>query len=411
MDISTWQQAATEGPAPFEELCDRFFGQHGSQRTAESFVWGTGSDNVALFDEQTVELERVEIARARAWQETIFEAGAGWLSGPQEFGGAGLAAQFEQIFRDKERNYDLPSRAALGIGTTMVGPTVHLFGSEAAKTAILPKIFRGEAIACELFSEPGAGSDLANARTSAVRVGSQWRLNGQKVWTSGAHYSDVGQAICRTNPDAPKHLGTTVFLIDMHAPGVAVRPLRQMTGGARFNEVFLDDVMVDDEYRLGDVDDGWNVTRHTLLLERSSMARGEGRANTEVFRTDRLVALLRHLGLDQDDVHRQRLADLIVHTSVARFATAAAIAALRDDDLPGPEFSRGKLALTENYRRLSELAVGALGPSSAADTGDWGTFAWSQLTLGQHGFGIAGGTTEIVRTMLAERVLGMPRRP
>src|SRR5580658_3391342 len=212
----------------------------------------------------------------------------------------------------------------------MVGPTIEKHGTAAAKEKYLRPIYRGDAIACELFSEPAAGSDLANVRTRARRDGRKWVLNGQKVWTSGAHYSDVGQAICRTAPDAPKHHNLSVFLVDMHSPGLTIRPLRQMTGGALFNEVFLDDVVVDDDFRLGEVDDGWAVTRTTLLFERRSIAAGEGRANTDVFRMYRLVRLLRDQGLAEDPVLRRQLVDLHIRVEVARLATAQAAGQARD---------------------------------------------------------------------------------
>jgi acyl-CoA dehydrogenase len=242
-----------------------------------------------------------------------------------------------------------------------------------------------------------------------VRDGDEWILTGQKVWTSGAHYSDIGEIITRTAPDKPKHKGLTMFLIDMHAPGIEIRPLRQMTGGASFNEVFLTEVRVPDSHRLGDVDEGWTVALTTLMNERASIGGGGvGGASTG---TSRLIETARRMGVADDPLIRQRLAGVYAHSTVARYNNLRAMAKIRAGQLPGPEMSIAKLSLTTNMRRTAELIGEILGPSLVADDGEWGRYAWAEYVLGLPGLRIAGGTDEVMRNILGERVLGLPKEP
>ncbi len=208
--------------------------------------WGQGSDEVSLFEEvdRTVELE--ELAKAKAWRAKRFDAGLGWITGPAQLGGRELPGTFERAYSSLESRYEVPSQTFFGIGLGMVAPTIKDHARPEVAADLLPKLYRGDIVGCQLFSEPGAGSDLASLQTRAERDGDEWLLTGQKVWTSGAHYSDIGEIICRTDVEQPKHKGLTGFVVDMHAPGVEVRPLRQMTGGAAFNEVFFDEVRVPD---------------------------------------------------------------------------------------------------------------------------------------------------------------------
>jgi len=270
-------------------------------------------------------------------------------------------------------------------------------------------MYRGDLVGCQLFSEPAAGSDLAGLQTRAERDGDEWIVNGQKVWTSGAQYSDIGEIICRTDPDAPKHKGLTGFVVNMKAPGVEVRPLRQMTGGASFNEVFFTDVRIPDDHRLGDVNQGWSVALTTLMNERASI--GGGGAGGGATSTTRLIELLRHLGKEGDPVLRQRVADVYINAQVAKYTNQRAMAKIKAGGLPGPEMSIAKLSLTNNMTRVANLLSLALGPKLIADTGEWGTFAWSELVLGIPGMRVAGGTDEIMRNIVGERVLGLPKEP
>jgi acyl-CoA dehydrogenase len=255
-----------------------------------------------------------------------------------------------------------------------------------------------------------AGSDLAGLQTRAERDGDEWIINGQKVWTSGAQYSDIGEIICRTDPDVPKHKGLSGFIVDMRAPGVEVRPLRQMTGGASFNEVFFTDVRVPADHLLADANQGWTVALTTLMNERASIGGGGG-GGGGVIGSGRLVEMLRHFNRDGDPIARQRLAEVFIHSKVSSYTTLRAMEKIKAGQLPGPEMSIAKLSLTNNLRRVSDLVSLVLGPRLIADTGEWGTYAFAELVLGLPGMRVAGGTDEIMRNIVGERVLGLPKEP
>jgi acyl-CoA dehydrogenase len=291
----------------------------------------------------------------------------------------------------------------------MVAPTILAHATDKVKDAYLRKMYRGDLVGCQLFSEPAAGSDLAGLQGRAERDGDEWVLNGQKVWTSGAQYSDIGEIIMRTDFDAPKHKGLTGFVVDMHAPGVEVRPLRQMTGGASFNEVFFTDVRVPDDHRLGDVNEGWTVALTTLMNERAAIGGGGGGAG--IVGTQRLIEMARKMGKANDPLVRQALAEIYANGAIARYTNLRAMAKIKAGQLPGPEMSMGKLSLTNNLRRISDFVSLVLGPRLVADSGEWGTFAWAEFVLGQPGMSIAGGTDEILKNIVGERVLGLPKEP
>jgi len=298
-----------------------------------------------------------------------------------------------------------------GIGLGMVAPTILAHGTDVAKDAYLRAMHRGDLVGCQLFSEPGAGSDLAGVETRAVRDGDEWVISGQKVWTSGAQYADLGEVLCRTDPEQPKHRGLTAFVVDMHAPGVEVRPLRQMTGGASFNEVFFEDVRVPDDHRLGDVNDGWRVALTTLMNERASIGSGSGGAGAGVSSIDRLGAMLRQFGKADDPVLRDELVRIWIGFQVGKLTGQRATDKIKAGQLPGPEMSIGKLALTHNLTALSEWVSRVLGPRVTADTGEWGTYAWAEYILGTPGMRLGGGTDEVMRNIVGERVLGLPKEP
>jgi alkylation response protein AidB-like acyl-CoA dehydrogenase len=375
----------------------------------ESNAWGEGSDRVNLLSEKTREEELRDLQVARAWRQQAFDAGFVWISGPPEYGGRGLPGAYEQIYQSVEAGFDVPSQAPFGIGLGMVAPTILAHATPAVKEAYLRPMWRGDIVGCQLFSEPVAGSDLAGLQTRAERDGDEWVINGQKVWTSGAQLSDIGEIICRTDPDLPKHKGLTGFVVDMHAPGVEVRPLRQMTGGASFNEVFFTDVRVPDDHRLGDVNHGWTVALTTLMNERASI--GGGAVGVGAMATDRLMEVLRHAGRADEPIARQQIAAIFINTKVSAYTSQRAMAKIKAGGLPGPEMSIAKLSLTNNMRRVSDLLSLVLGPSLIADNGTWGTYAWSELVLGIPGVRVAGGTDEIMRNIIGERVLGLPKEP
>ena len=377
--------------------------------TDQRFVWGEGDDDLALFEEVDPEAEQRQLAEAKAWRAKRFDAGFGSISGPVQYGGRELPAAYDRAYAQLEAKYAIPDQSFFGIGLGMVAPTILAHATDVVKEAYLAKMYRGDLVGAQLFSEPGAGSDLAGLQTKAVRDGDEWILTGQKVWTSGAQYSDIGEVICRTDADLPKHKGLTGFVVDMHAPGVEVVPLRQMTGGASFNEVFFNEVRVPDDHRLGDVNQGWSVALTTLMNERASIGAGGGGGGLGLANSVRLAEMLRHFGLDQDPVHRQALADLYIKFQVAKFTNQRALDKIKAGQAPGPEMSIAKMALTQNLTQTADFVAGALGPRLIADTGEWGTYAWSQFVLGTPGMRIAGGTDEVLRNIVGERVLGLPK--
>ena len=396
-------------PEQFEVMVRSFFDANAPKRSEEKFVWGEGTDQVGLFAERTPEQDAADLAVARSWAQTVFDAGFGWITGPPAYGGRGLPRDYQKIFSAVASGYKTPSMSAYGIGLGMVAPTILDHATEEVRKAYLARMYRGDIVGCQLFSEPSAGSDLASLQTKAVRDGDEWIINGQKVWTSGAQHSDIGEIICRTDPDLPKHRGLTGFVIDMHAPGVEVRPLRQMTGGASFNEVFFTDVRVPDSHRLGEVNGGWTVALTTLMNERAAIGGGGGGLGLPTSR--RLVELARTRGRSGDPLIRQQLATVIINERVAGYINLRAMAKIAIGQLPGPEMSLGKLSLTSNMVRTCELLSSMLGPSLVADTGAWGTYAWSQYLLGVPGIRIAGGSDEVMRNIIGERVLGLPKDP
>ena len=372
------------------------------------FVWGEGTDKVAMFEERDRQAEMESLAQAQAWRGKRFDNGFGWITGPAAYGGRELPAAYQRAYDALESKFAVPNQSFFTIGLGMVAPTILAHGTDAAKDAYLKAMYRGDIVGCQLFSEPGAGSDLASLQTRAERDGEEWLITGQKVWTSGAQYSDIGEIIARTDPDLPKHKGLTGFVVDMRAPGVEIRPLRQMTGGASFNEVFFNEVRVPDSDRLGDVNNGWNVALTTLMNERAAIGAGGGGGGGAGLLT-RAIEMTRAFGLSGDPLVRQQLADLVVHARVAQYTNQRAMDKIRSGQLPGPELSIAKLASTQQATRLAEFVAGILGPKITADTGEWGTYAWSQLVMGTPGGRIAGGSDEVMRNIVGERVLGLPK--
>ena len=374
------------------------------------FVWGEGSDDVSLFEEVDRDVELEQLAEAKAWRAKRFDNGFGWITGPAEFGGRELTTAHERAYQSLEAKYATPNMGFFGIGLGMVAPTILAHAEPEVKQAYLAKMYRGDIVGCQLFSEPGAGSDLASLQTKAERDGDEWIITGQKVWTSGAHYSDIGEIICRTDSDLPKHKGLTGFVVDMRAPGVEIRPLRQMTGGASFNEVFFNEVRVPDNHRLGDVNQGWTVALTTLMNERASIGGGSG-GGMGLASVTRLAELCRHFDVIDDPLVRQKMMDVYINFQVSRYTNQRAMDKIKRGQLPGPEMSIAKLALTNNLWRTANFVADVLGPRITADTGEWGTFAWGGLLLGVPGMKVAGGTDEVMKNIVGERVLGLPKDP
>jgi alkylation response protein AidB-like acyl-CoA dehydrogenase len=369
--------------------------------------WGEGSDSVAVFENWTAEQELDQTRQIQAYEQARFDAGFGALTWPAEYGGRGLSIAHELAFRHAEAQFEVPRRTEMfPVTQQLVAPTIAQWGTPAQRERYVRAMLRTDVIACQLFSETEAGSDLAAVRSQAVRHGDGWRLDGHKVWTSGARVADVGIALCRTDSSA-KHAGLTMFLVPMRAEGVTVSPIRQMTGGSSFNEVRLESVAVDDDARLGPVGGGWKVALTVLASERLD----SGSLGLE--NADRAVELARHRADSRalDAVERDAVADLITRSYVQRLTGMRVAAAVVAGSDPGPEASVGKLLATDTMARTSEVVRQLLGPDLALDPGRWGTWAWTEHVLGAPGYRIAGGTDEIQHNILAERVLGLPREP
>ncbi|MDV7243397.1 MULTISPECIES: acyl-CoA dehydrogenase family protein [Rhodococcus] len=374
-------------------------------RTAS--VWGSGSDSVAVFENWTAEQEREHTDEISRYEKLKFDAGWGALNWPTEYGGHDLPLSYVLAFRRAEEAFDIPRRTEMfSVTQQLVAPTIAQWGTEEQKARYVRALLRTDLIACQLFSETEAGSDLAAVRTKAVQNPDRtWQIDGHKVWTSGASVSDFGVAVCRTDPAAAKHAGLTVFLVPMDARGVTIRPIRQMTGGSSFNEVYLDTVTLDDTYRLGPVGKGWQVALTVLAAERLDGG------NLGLANADQAVALAQNLGRELSEIERDKVADLVTRSYLQRVSNMRVAGALVAGNNPGPEASLGKLLATDTMARTSEVARMLLGRDLTADSGRWGTFAWSEHVLGAPGYKIAGGTDEIQHNIIAERVLGLPREP
>ena len=371
-------------------------------------TWGAGSDDVSVFHNIDFDAERNLLDEAMVWQRAKFDAGFGAIQWPIEFGGAALPAPFEDAFDEAEAAYEIPGHhETFSVTVHLVAPTIRTFGTDAQKRELIPRFLRTAELCCQLFSEPGAGSDLAGLATRAVRDGDEWVINGQKTWSSGARFAAWGELICRTDPGVPKHAGQTAFIVPMDTPGITIVPIRQMSGGSSFNEVFFDDVRIPDRLRLGDIGQGWKVALTTLGFERGASGSGRG-AQSVGGSWPQLLALAQHRAADDDAMIRDRLARLYSLDRIRELLAARVAAAVRSAATPGPEASLGKLLWTQWMTAAGDLAAQILGPQICADTGEWGTYAWAAHVLGAPGYRIAGGSDEIQHNIIAERVLGLP---
>ncbi|ULR48016.1 acyl-CoA dehydrogenase family protein [Streptomyces deccanensis] len=364
---------------------------------------------LAVFHNLPEDEERLLLERCRAYQRARFDAGYQALTLPRDKGGAGLTAAHAAAFAEEESAFDVPpSTELISVTVRLVAMAVSLFGTPEQRQDHARAFLRTDLLACQLFSEPGAGSDLAALRTRARREGEEWVIDGQKVWTSGAQFAEYGLLLARTDPEVVKQAGITAFLVPMDAPGVEVRPIRQMSGGASFNEVFLSGVRVPDRLRIGQPGQGWEVATATLGFERTASGSGNRRKGGTF--TD-VLALARSLGRTDDPLVRQRLADLYVRTEL-RAATVDRVArASASGGRPGPEASLTKLMASDLLTRTGQVAAELMGARISADTGEPGTFAWTEHLLGAPGYRLAGGTDQIQRNLIGERVLRLPPEP
>ena len=376
----------------------------------QEVVWGQGSDNVAIFHNFTDEHELERLNAVKAWQRKKFDAGYAMINWPTDIGGRGLPATYVRAYISEEMKFHIPNAGELPpTSMGLIATTVAAFGTPEQKKKFVAPLMRMDICGCQLFSEPSAGSDLAGLTTRAVRDGDEWILNGQKVWTSGARFAEWGLAITRSDFDVPKHKGLTAFMVPFDLPGVEVRGIKQMSGGSNFNEVFFTDARIPDEYRLGEVGEGWRVALTCLGFERDHSSSSTSSHTGGTYK--QVIAAATWAGLADDPIIRQSLSDLYIQHKVAQLTNRRAAAGLRAGQTPGPEGSLGKLMWTANMTRISDVISQILGARLIADGGEWGTYAWSEHVLGAPGYRIAGGSDEIQRNIIGERVLGLPVEP
>ncbi|MFZ9676386.1 MAG: acyl-CoA dehydrogenase family protein [Ilumatobacteraceae bacterium] len=345
------------------------------------------------------------VQACRDWQRVLFDHGWAGITWPAQYGGKGASAIQAAIFNEEMAQFDVAvGTFAVSIG--MVGPTLIAHGTPEQQHKHLAPILKGEEVWCQLFSEPGSGSDLASLGTRAVRDGDDWVVNGQKVWTSLGQYADYAILLARTDVDQPKHAGITYFILDMKTPGIEVRPITQITGVQHFNETFLTDVRIPHANVVGGVNEGWKVAQTTLANERNFIGSGGSWSATD------LVDLAQRRGCASDPHVRQRLAQAVSRQETLKYLGFRMRTAMSQRRMPGPEMLTLKLAFANHWRLSAETAIGILG----ADAMLWGDDAaednqWGQHLLSQFAIRIGGGTDEIQHNIIAERGLGLPREP
>jgi alkylation response protein AidB-like acyl-CoA dehydrogenase len=344
--------------------------------------------------------ERYGDSFGREWSKLLYEGGYAGLTWPKEYGGAGAPYSFQAIFYEEIARAGAPGHIGV-IGLGMAGPTIMAHGSEEQKQAHLAKILSAEEIWCQGFSEPDAGSDLAAARTRAERRDDVYVVNGQKVWSSFAHIADFCILVTQSDPDAPRYQNLTYLIVDMHAPGVEVRPLRQITGEAEFNEIFFNDVEVPVSNRLGEEGQGWQVAMTTLLHERGTLGFALTAALEASF--NKLLEVARER-VNGDERARERIATEWIELQALRYTNYRSLGTLQRTGIPGPEGSAIKLRWSEQNQRLTKLGRELLGPEGILDDG-W----WHHQQLRSRGNTIEAGTSEVLRNIVAERVLGLPK--
>lgn len=403
-------QAGERPTVPLDEFlaaAERFLDAHAPRLGAASAPWGTGADAVGFAARSEVDA-RSAVAAARQWLRDQFDAGFGWITGPVERGGAGLPPSYERAYLELRKRYRIPDLFPVRTGATIVAPSLLEAADEDVLDEVLVPILRGDLVLCQLFSEPDAGSDLANIQTRARRDGDEFVLNGQKVWSSGAHYSDLGLCLARTASDRGKHGGISAFLVDIRAAGVELRSIRQINGATEFDEVFLTDVAVPAKRLVGELHGGWAVVGEILARERAAI--GEERISDQ-FYVDRLLALVRRTDRVGDPQTRADVARAYTSLRLARWLPRRLLAGVAVDAAPGPELGLAKLALCRALADVDRAATGMVGIASVVETLEWGTRVWGDFSVGWRGSAIGGGTTEVVRNGVAERVLGLPREP
>ncbi|MEV0345509.1 acyl-CoA dehydrogenase family protein [Nonomuraea sp. NPDC050022] len=343
------------------------------------------------------------VARAKDFMARLYDAGYSGITWPARWGGQGLTQAEERAFAAAARDFTLPTYV-FSIGLGMTGPTLVDRGTDEQRERFVRPLLRGEEIWCQLFSEPGAGSDVASLQTRAVRDGDDWIVNGQKVWTSVAHHADWGLLLARTDVEVPKHKGLTMFVVDMRHPGVTIRPLKDMTGRANFNEIFFDDVPIPDAHRVGEVNDGWSVAVTTLLHERLSISAGVGMGQGKDDPTS--LAALRQVVDTTDPLVRDELVELHIRSRALALFNQRLSQETKAGIFPGARGSAAKLLLAELYLYQADLATRLVGPEAVV-----GGHPLAQAISMAPGMSLGGGTNEIMRNIIGDRVLNLPPEP
>ena len=386
----------TSEEASFRAKARAFLDKNAKKRDGAGMLYRAGSEDPSFRNE------------AKAWQAKKADAGYAGITWSKDWGGQGGSTIQQVIYDQEEAKYAVP-RGIFEIGLGMCIPTLCTWGTQAHRDAHVKKALRGEEIWCQLFSEPAGGSDLAALRTHAERDGDEWIINGQKIWTSGAHYSDFGVIVTRSDFEAQKHKGLTYFFLDMKSPGVEIRPIKQISGASHFNEVFFTDVRIPDSQRLGAPGDGWKVSLTTLMNERYTIG---GRAGVDV---DEVLDLARKVELDdgpalKNDGVRDKIADWYVMSRGLKYSHFRTMTALSRGETPGPESSIGKLVSGPKLQAMSAFAMDLLEQGGVITDPEYAPMAalFQQTLMTSPSARIAGGSDEILRNIIAERILGLP---
>lgn len=383
----------TKEQAEFRQTCKKWLEENAEPKTA--------------YDKEKSFANIDNLESAKNWQKKKYDAGWAMLHWPKEYGGIAASAIERIIWAEEESKFDVP-KGIFEIGLGMCGPVMMEYATEEQKSRYLPSMAEGNEIWCQLFSEPSAGSDVAGLRSKAVQNGDEWVINGQKVWTSGAHFSDYGILVVRHDPNLDKHKGMTFFFVDMKSPGIEVKPIKQITGGSSFNEVYFTDVVIPDSQRLGAIGDGWKVAITTLMNERLAVGDADGADVEEAFKwaktqDDSGEALINNRAA------RESIADWYCEANGLKNTKLRTMSALSKGQTPGPEASITKIVSANKLQDIGNFGIDSLDMAGMLKPEDSDVLKFQGAWLGAPGLRIAGGTDEILKNVIAERVLGLPQ--
>lgn len=383
----------TQEQAEFRQTCKKWLEENAEPKTA--------------YDKEKSFANIDNLESAKNWQKKKYDAGWAMLHWPKEYGGIAASAIERIIWAEEESKFDVP-KGIFEIGLGMCGPVMMEYATEEQKSRYLPSMAEGNEIWCQLFSEPSAGSDVAGLRSKAVQNGDKWVINGQKVWTSGAHFSDYGILVVRHDPNLDKHKGMTFFFVDMKSPGIEVKPIKQITGGSSFNEVYFTDVVIPDSQRLGAIGDGWKVAITTLMNERLAVGDADGADVEEAFKwaktqDDSGEALINNRAA------RESIADWYCEANGLKNTKLRTMSALSKGQTPGPEASITKIVSANKLQDIGNFGIDSLDMAGMLKPEDSDVLKFQGAWLGAPGLRIAGGTDEILKNVIAERVLGLPQ--